>query len=587
MKKSKNIFNLFKESMGSKWRVYRPEYQWFKVEEILNGTNKDWNELVQINPSLQYAVYEFSKVFLQKKMGEFRGRYQVPDEIIKQFFNVYVGYHPSFGLYLGSIGPYTGKKVEDSENRFAYFTHRLASTDSDNLRSFLNRFVTASFPKINEALGLHPKNKKEKFLDGDGKWNGDWISQGLWNILDETDFTINIQHRTGEKKGSRWGSFPYKTLDLTEKYMRDNDISLAEQNGEPTPYAEVIGVGSAIELKPKGAIKLAVALADKMNHEEELKKIVESLALQKGITEDQIGNFLYNDQDFASQVCQEYSKINPLVSNLFSDRRMGAQREDSLKTPTAMLTRLEAQKEMLVAINEIGTDDPQAIADYMNSSRKFKGKAKGLLDASIVSTFLEELDPYREIRDESGNLVAEKKYSEILPEFLDTLSQAQELRGFKNMNQALKMFSLYVGGAVGKVDPKTKTKLIDVPTLAEMGEGVQNTTDEQLSNLRSGEGIEEFIRGRGISNQNQEQEMDEDASRLMTDEIEDVTEEAEENVEVDLPSIKTVPPSTEGIQPEEDETYLNEDEEKRKENKKIFNSSKINFKNIIQNGKNL
>ena len=136
MKKRKmtsNTFNLYRHAMGWDWTRYRPEFQWFDLDSIVGGQNSEWNELVGQNPSLKNALYEVHSKFYGDKMNFFQERYNVDEQTVKKFFTVYVGYHPAYGMYMCSVGPYYGRKAADEMNKFAYFTFRFASTDSRNI----------------------------------------------------------------------------------------------------------------------------------------------------------------------------------------------------------------------------------------------------------------------------------------------------------------------------------------------------------------------------------------------------------------------------------------------------------------------
>ncbi|MFA7219355.1 MAG: hypothetical protein WC119_02505 [Synergistaceae bacterium] len=485
-----HTFNLFKKAMGNRWRAYRPQFDWFKIEDIVKGTDPSWNELVELNPSLKYAIYEFSKVFTEQKMSEFRNRYGLQDDVIKEFFHIYVGYHPSFGLYLCSIGPYKGPKEEDAQNKFGYFTHRLASTDSYNLRSFLNGFLNDSksnFPSISEALGKNPSSSKQKIVEGD-QWNGEWMKSGLWEILDESDFVVNIQHRTGERRGEKqWKGFTYEQLNLTPEFMLKNDAEYARQTGGEIPYAPVIGIGSWIQLKPSGVKKIIEALATRHGQEDNYKQIVLSVAKRRGIPQNNIEQAMLNDSAFSKEVSDEYAKINPLLNNIFNPRRMGAQRADALTTPKQMIREMELKEEMLRTIVDLNTDDPKIISEAMNAKRKEKGLAKGKLTPEFVSYMLNSIAPYRDIRDGNGNEIGERRYDEILPEFQNDLIQARDQRGFDDLETTLRMSSLYVAGAAeGGVDPVTKAKLVQGPTIFEKANDVRNYNSVELGALRDG-----------------------------------------------------------------------------------------------------
>jgi hypothetical protein len=184
----------------------------------------------------------------------------------------------------------------------------------------------------------------------------------------------------------------------------------------------------------------------------------------------------------------------------------------------------------------------------MNTKRKASGKAVGEMTPEFVSYLMKDIDTYRYVKDEEGNVVGERTYKQILPEFHEDLEQARERRGFDDMESALRMASLYVAGAIEKVDPVTKAKLIEVPPIFEMAEDAQNYTSEDLNRLRNGG---ELDLDEGISKENIEEPLTENIEETIQPEQEGTIEE----IEIEKPSVKTPPEVVEEEEVEqEDET---------------------------------
>ena len=525
--KTKVVYNLFKKASGIP-QIYRPTFEWFSREEILGGKNRRWNELLKLNPSLGPASDEFTIVFYNSKMKQFQDRFNLEENKIREFFKVYVGYHPNFGLYLCSVGPYTGQKIEDSMNKFGYFTHKLISLDADSIRSSLNGMLSdesSVFPQIAEELrvGDGKKNKSQLQKTRNKKtWDMNFSRLGLWNYLDETDFYISTANSLGQ---------PMEYIDITPEYLAKYDLELLSMRGEPIPYTPVIGRKSTLKLKPKGALKLIMAYAERGGRASiaETQEMIEDLAYSEDIEVENLKDNLINNNDFIRRVCEAYSNKNPLFKDVFEAKNFGTQIPDPLVPNKQMIDSLKLKEEVISIILNNKTNDPNKIALILNSTRK-----GDVFNREIVQNIIEEI-----------NDLYSDNYEDALNNLQEDLDQSQSERGFDDFESALKMASVRL--AEQEVDPFTRAKLKNPKNvfkdLFEKTEGVVNYKSEDLTVLRNG-GILEEKRG-----------IDEESLENEKEEIEIIEEQDEfKSINVNKKPVKTKPlPPIEEVEEEDTE----------------------------------
>lgn len=614
MKKKANIFNLQKESMGAKSMDYRPEFTWMSLEDIESGKSSEWNNFSSLNSSLNLAIKEFSLVFKSKYMDYYQNRFNASPEMIERFFKIYVGYHPAYGLYLMSIGPYRGNKPEINDNRFGYFTQRLTSTDSDSIRNFLSFFVNSkdnNFSKIERDLGLSETNRKRnvnlpygmnlkddgsddrisgtsvltKVRDQRGRWTGEMKREGIWKILDETDFKMTIKHRTGERRGdggSQWGRMVYEIIDIDKDYLSKNDYESAINNDQPVPYSTVIGTDSTWKLKPSGIFKIIKAFSSQPDQAKIIQSIGLRLAKKYNIANNEISKYLQNDESFAEEFCSLYGNNNRSVSGIYGEKIFGAQQTTALKTSADVVNTMKLEKEILEAIISVGVDEPKTVTDFINKDRfsrlnKKQRETFKPIDEGFVAYIINDIKNYSFITDDQGNIVEQKGYEEILPEFTSNLEAIVDERGFFDMDSAMRAASLYVGSAIQNalpfedqyqnkmVDPVTKAKLIKIPEIFDPKTLDRNFNSFELEEIQQGvfsedeqeSDIDEFDVDEieDITEENKGDYLTEEEQKLLGFDVIDKTPEVaeEEMVDVSMPSVKTLPDSSEVSEEEEAE----------------------------------
>ena len=600
--------------MGAKSMDYRPEFTWMSIEDIESGKSREWNNLSSLNPSLNLAIKEFSVVFKSNYMEKYKKRFQTSPEMIKKFFKIYVGYHPAYGLYLMSIGPYMGKKEELNENKFGYFTQRLASTDSDSLRSLLSGFVNNRnnvYPQVERDLGLSSSNRKRislpegvtyqddekpdipgtsvlsKQRDDSGNWTGEFKREGIWTVLDETDFQLVIKHRTGFKNdkttgkgmaGDRWGRTIYEVIDINQDYLKQNDYEESVKNtlnsGQDISslrHSTVAGTGSEWKLKPSGVFKLIVAFSGQPGQAEHIAMVGSRLAKKYNIPTSDISKYLRSDENFAEDFISLYGVLsgNQYLSGITKSKVFGSQATSALQTSEDVNHHLKLEMEVLSAIITLESDDAKIVTRFINQKRvSMLNKLQQLefkpIDENFIAYIIDDIKDSSLVKDNLGNIVGQKSYKELLPEFESDLQEVIQSRGFYDLETTMKIASLYVGSAIQNelpfeeqyqnkmVDPVTKAKLIKIPEIFDSKTLDRNFTSSDLEEIQQGTFSEEqegdaddfdIDEIEDITEENKGDYLTEEEQKLLGFDVIDKTPEVaeEEMVDVSIPSVKTLP----------------------------------------------
>ena len=249
-------FNLKKfviEAAGTQWGIHRTdptrnggEYYWWLLDDVIAGQNRSWNQWVNTNPSLRNVASECN-AFQIRMLRRLERRYNLPAAQVKQFFKVYIGYNPSFGAYMCSIGPYIGDKPADEHNRFSFFTKRYQRADQNT--------VEASFAKyVDEKLSM--------FKD----------------VVTPADFQMNlavadtVDPETGNKT-FRYTNVPDMTGQSAQMLMHN-----APLQGQLTEYG----------LNSRGKAKIMRASIQKFGLQEQFNNAVAMVAREENKTPEQI-----------------------------------------------------------------------------------------------------------------------------------------------------------------------------------------------------------------------------------------------------------------------------------------------------------
>lgn len=143
-----NLSNYHRFVFGmAKPQVYREQATWWNYEDIVayNKVPLDqlppekvkeiqtWNKALQEEPTL-LAVLAEAEEFRYGNKGVFdkiKSLYHMGDDEIKKVFQTYIGYHPQYGSYITSVGPYLGAGMDDPEfyrDKFGYYVIKKSRT---------------------------------------------------------------------------------------------------------------------------------------------------------------------------------------------------------------------------------------------------------------------------------------------------------------------------------------------------------------------------------------------------------------------------------------------------------------------------
>ena len=156
-----NLNSFIKEAMGAPaWR-YRSEIKWCRIEDAVRGTpiaciegdenspdspvrELTWSELkAKEKNGVRSSLYEILN-FKAKVEKIFRARYKMEDRKLKEFFQLFVGYHPFYGVYMCSVGPYFAK-----DNMWGKMRLIAGEREIDN--AFLDEVIASTEQRVSES----------------------------------------------------------------------------------------------------------------------------------------------------------------------------------------------------------------------------------------------------------------------------------------------------------------------------------------------------------------------------------------------------------------------------------------------------
>ena len=143
-----NLANYHRYLFGmAKPQVYREQATWWNYSDIMKYKDvpieslspevvqemKTWQQALQEEPTL-LAVLAEAEEFRYGKQGVFdklRSLYNMNDDEIQKVFQTYIGYHPQYGSYITSVGPYLGAGMDEPESysdKFGYYVIKKSRT---------------------------------------------------------------------------------------------------------------------------------------------------------------------------------------------------------------------------------------------------------------------------------------------------------------------------------------------------------------------------------------------------------------------------------------------------------------------------
>ena len=142
-----NLSNYHRYLFGmAKPQVYREQATWWNYSNIMKYKDipiaelppevaqemNQWQQALQEEPTL-LAVLAEAEEFRHGKQGVFdklRSLYNMDDEEIQKVFQTYIGYHPQYGSYITSVGPYLGAGMDKDNysDKFGYYVIKKSRT---------------------------------------------------------------------------------------------------------------------------------------------------------------------------------------------------------------------------------------------------------------------------------------------------------------------------------------------------------------------------------------------------------------------------------------------------------------------------
>jgi hypothetical protein len=465
-----------KEAMGSPWQRYRNDVKWCKLEDAIqgdaiaiknaDGTQENWAQLQERVEGLKGALVETLNA-KAIKIQTFLERYEATREQIEQMNMFFIQFHPMYGIYYLSIGPYVAgtqswnKVLEfsrskgsakvtqdivsealnsperdlsmaarsvngDINNKFSFFTRRFAMADEATIKKSATKFLTTKIKDLSKVASLSGANIKD--------------------LLDFSDLAMVVKETKNEK-----GNVNLKKLDKLFNSLdpqAPDGIKLYERH-------PVLGTDSQISFNSKGLAKIMVAAAETGNWGDLLEKAIVSTAQEMGKTVEEARAFMYQDANFLNKIMEMASKERdalvssgkiraedmPQIPNtkdieyIVKTGNVTSQYPTELRATDTIKHMAELKVEILQTIKDLKTNDPEKIANELTLRRAktYKGvKAKGKITPEFIGNFLRTLKFERAIFDKNGRYTGQKKaFEQTLAEAVETDQFFKNIKGNK------------------------------------------------------------------------------------------------------------------------------------------------------------
>ncbi len=311
-----NLGVLQRFAMGAPAWKGREAFMWWNILDIINGERdpnamtpppdgketpyQSWENLVKVNSSLNALK---NKAIQQHKSFQqlYMDRYNVTPLEANNFFAIVVGYHPEFGGYITSVGPYRFKDKKkqkkdevfrklDSLNRFAFFTLRAKSCTPESL--------------VKDAAYMRDNNIGRV--------------KDIVELDERKDFAISTTFPDPSQK--------QKDGDVRGIHLESLDSPEAELLFGPSPAApegqSYLQIGkNGVSLNAVGKFKVLNAIAEEYGLQDSLKECIRIVAIKQGITEQQMMQELLSGgnvrKSTTGPVPAGGKKMVTLVSGLF------------------------------------------------------------------------------------------------------------------------------------------------------------------------------------------------------------------------------------------------------------------------------
>ena len=460
--------NMTKEAMAGKARRYRDETKWCSIEDAVKGTEtalvyKDgsgvqtWEELKKEIPSTEGILYEIL-AFKAKTQARLMERYGDNKEEVDKYFQVLTGFHPMYGLYMTSVGPYiatvdawqtmfkycndkgsqeitnelldmaendealtvaqrnTAKQVKaDKANKFSHFTKRYQRATEQEINSSVSKFVKKLAGRMAQYLPL---------ADID---------------LNPSDFQIDAVQPNGEYSG--------EAKNLRKKHVIYKNLDRSSVSGQQLENEmPIIATATPMTLNAKGISKIMAMASKTGNWESVYDQAIAHVAHKNGIDFEKCKILMDNDINIMKSIVDVakeiqlslHDKKDPTVALMANipdfvvNARflVGTQNPSALRTEESQVNLQSLKVEILNAIVKLGenplftkssTDEKaRKVAVFMQESRKdskYKNtKAKGEINPDDIKKFIEKIKQERAVMGKGGKIVGRKNYQKLLQE---------------------------------------------------------------------------------------------------------------------------------------------------------------------------
>ena len=486
-------FIIKKEAMGYTRQRYRDQYEWWDYEELMGGADDRWQEWVRTDRSLSDVLRDAGQI-RNKLSRRLMGLYGLPLSEIPKIFKTYIGYHPTYGAYICSIGPYLGSTFESSQDKFGYFIIRKR------------------------------KSSREEMMDAVGK-NINKYTRDYGIAIEPSDLQFVVKAPAGEYDPSRARQ---------RKNIREVVVNLDPESPEGRDFYErapIAGEGSSIGLNAKGLEKVIRGQWGPL-----YEQAVREISQREGISEDEVRGREIRDLDFLKgiydAVRRKYDEAvesgaaaiegmnpPPRFSELSFQGKSGQIQFTTIKSnPKEVIRQLQLRQEILTLLNA-GTDDPVEIQARLNQDPR---RQRNPIPIEEVQ------DRVADIRNISES--EEKSLSQLEEDVGSQITSYETNSGFDDLNTAFEQAKLYFTNH--PIDPLTKGKLRVqyAPKMAfDPPENFENVTADDLVRLRA-EREEAIAAGDVATEEDIERELGEEITPQEVQPEEEVVEEVQPEI---------------------------------------------------------
>jgi hypothetical protein len=530
---------MVKDAMAE-WGVYQPAKNWWRLDEIENG-DPEWEKWVNgvpekglpPNESMENALNTIRNWYYNKKLF-LRARYGLNADEVNNIFRVWVGYDPLKGVYQMSVGPYFAeagawKRVKKicAEQHIPLKPDKLLeyALGLQIPEGTAERAADPNYKIRMDFLSVRSDmlNKFGYFMRRFRRFDKDEIMAARQKLIDQAASTFGAVLDPSQDLMFVHSTFPQEEVGKAIKTGESDDeesgtrvswqkeyIKMVE--GDPSFDAflakkPVLSENSEATYTSSGKAKIWAAAAEKGGWKDIFEAMLQSMATKQNIPVEQARNELLSNEKFLAAFTRslkamvaEMKKngdpradfVNiPDFAKQLKPVRKGSLRTEVFRVKTPQKNLAELKMDIISAIVATGSEDLQAICDYLNAQRKqLKTKAQGVFTPELIQPWLEAFRAQGQVI-KKGKLVSQKGWPEILEDAkkeVDDAKKNEDLRdvGFIDMGSAYRLASTYfMESALEFIDPKSHAKinLPDPPNMFERGDEVQ-VTSSKLTKFR-------------------------------------------------------------------------------------------------------